>query len=134
MGNSVQALHYTRHGDRRTNIKPNYAARLTRSKVMPPPRPDVGAITRHRRPDRPQLCAPPTRRPFMRAACRRTSVILYSRKAKSTVTIARCLFSAYTSKTANVCAIFCCLQHEIKTFEHLQLNYQATWWLFPFPV
>ena len=28
MGDSVQALHYTRHGDRRTNIKPNYAARL----------------------------------------------------------------------------------------------------------
>jgi len=26
MGDSVQALHYTRHGDRRTNIKPTYAA------------------------------------------------------------------------------------------------------------
>jgi len=39
MGDSVQALHYVRHGDRRTNIKPNYAARLTRSKGTPPPRP-----------------------------------------------------------------------------------------------
>ena len=31
MGNSVQALHYTCHGDRRTNNKPNYAARLNKS-------------------------------------------------------------------------------------------------------
>ena len=26
MGDSVQALHYVRHGDRHTNIKPSYAA------------------------------------------------------------------------------------------------------------
>jgi len=40
MGGSVQALHYTHHGDHRTNIKPNYAARLTQSKGTPPPRPE----------------------------------------------------------------------------------------------
>jgi len=39
MGDSVQALHYTRHGDRRTNIKPNYAAawpdqRVRRRRVL----------------------------------------------------------------------------------------------------
>jgi len=70
MGDSVQAL-------------PNYAARLTRSKGTPPPRPeydsltDVGAITWHRRPDRPHLCAPPIRACGM-PVCRRTSVVIDS--------------------------------------------------------
>jgi len=40
MGYSVQALHCMRLGDRRTNIKPNYASRLTRSKCTPLLRPE----------------------------------------------------------------------------------------------